>query len=407
MYLTNSTTSAVSGVMSSVNPAPVSAGKVPTYFRTVSVPALGTTAVNPATGIHHGAIASSIIFAGGGVVANQVVSGADGWSTAPCASQTSSQWAFAGGSTTAGNTLTLTLFNPSSTEAVVNISFLTGSGRVTPQAYQGLVVPAGQVVVENVGDYVQDASAIATFVTAQAGSLVANQFQQWGSGSGGGVSLQLGAPALSTVWRFAQTTIEEKSAVNFTLANPGEAAVSATITLGLSSGSVVPRQVVVPPASTLVFAASSSAGLPKQVPFSLTVNTDAPIVVGRSVQAPPGAPHPAWGSSAGTVTTASHWVVPGPGVLHAPGTAGATVDSLALANPGPTAARVTVTMLGSGRMVAGVTVGPEGVMVLGPKMVGGLSALTVASDQPVYVEEDSGPAGAPGIVSSTGFPFPS
>ena len=35
----------------------------------------------------------------------------------------------------------------------------------------------------------------------------------------------------------------------------------------------------------------------------------------------------------------------------------------------------------------------------------GLSTLVVTSTQPVNVEEDSSPTGAPGVVSSTGFPF--
>jgi len=48
---------------------------------------------------------------------------------------------------------------------------------------------------------------------------------------------------------------------------------------------------------------------------------------------------------------------------------------------------------------------PGGVVVLGPKRVGGLLLLTVVSSQPVNVEEDAVPAGAPGVVSSTGFPL--
>ena len=43
--------------------------------------------------------------------------------------------------------------------------------------------------------------------------------------------------------------------------------------------------------------------------------------------------------------------------------------------------------------------------MLGPSQVGGLPAVTVSSTQPVDVEEDSGPSGAPGVVSSTGFPL--
>jgi hypothetical protein len=81
------------------------------------------------------------------------------------------------------------------------------------------------------------------------------------------------------------------------------------------------------------------------------------------------------------------------------------VDSLALADPGPTPARVTVTALGSTRPLAVVTVGARSLTVLGPKVVGGLPTLTVSATEPVFVEEDSAPSGAPGVVSSTGFPF--
>ncbi|HEY5096604.1 MAG TPA: DUF5719 family protein, partial [Acidimicrobiales bacterium] len=220
VYLTNSTRSAVAGVMTSVGPAG-SGGAVPTVRRRVSVPALASLAVNPADGLPAGSNATAFAFSGGGVVATQAVSGPNGWSTAPCAARIASEWAFAGGATTAGNTLTLSLFNPAATEAVVNVSFLTGAGVVTPQQYQGLVVPPGQLVEENVGDYVLNATDIATLVAAQAGGLVSTEFQQASSGATGGVSLRLGSPQLSTTWRLAQTTVLLHSTVDLTLANPG------------------------------------------------------------------------------------------------------------------------------------------------------------------------------------------
>ena len=403
IFLTNSSSGRVNGTMTSIGQASAS-GTVPTVQRSVSVPARGTAAVDPSQGLPAGDTATSFTFDGGGVVADQVVTGGGSWSTAPCASQPSAQWAFAGGSTQAGHALSLSLLNPSSTPAVVDVSFLTPSGQVAPQAYQGLVVPAGHLVVENLGDYVQDASAIATFVVSQSGTLVASEFQQWSSGPAGGVSLQLGAPALSDTWRFAQTTNTPKSTVDFILANPTNAAVTATALVGLSSGSVMPRQVVVPPESTQVFVASSPGGLPPSVPSSVTFESATPLVVGRAVQAPAGSTPPGWGASRGTVTVATRWVVPGPGVPNAPGTAGATAASLALADPGPDPVRVRVAVLGSGRTVAVVTVAPGRLTVLGPKVVAGLSVLTVTAGSPVFVEEDCGPAGSPGVVSSTGFP---
>jgi hypothetical protein len=404
IYLTNSTGAPVTGVMTSVGPA-AAGGAVPTVRRTVSVPALGSTAVNPADGLPAGSNATTFIFSGGGVVVSQVVSGPNGWSTAPCASQVASQWSFAGGATTAGNALTLSIYNPGATEAVVNVSFITNNGYETPQQYQGLVVPPGQLVEENVGDFVQDASTIATLVVAQAGGVVGSEFQQWSSGATGGVSLRLGSPRLATTWRLAQTTALPASTVNLYLANPGQAPVTATITLGLSSGSVVPHRVVVPPVSIVAFPASGTPGLPQQTPYAATVSATAPIVVGRSVLAPSGSTPPVWGSSSATTALAAHWLVPAPGIPSTPGTANAGVSSLAVANPGSVAARVSVTALGAVHPVAMFTVAPHEVAVLGPQQVGGLSALMVSASQPVDVEEDSGPAGAPGVVSSTGFPL--
>ncbi|HEY5097075.1 MAG TPA: hypothetical protein VII46_03465, partial [Acidimicrobiales bacterium] len=67
--------------------------------------------------------------------------------------------------------------------------------------------------------------------------------------------------------------------------------------------------------------------------------------------------------------------------------------------------RVVVATLGKHRPVAMFTVAPGAVMVLGAKQISGLPILTVSSSQPVDVEEDSAPSGAPGVVSSTGFPL--
>jgi hypothetical protein len=301
--------------------------------------------------------------------------------------------------------MTLSLFNPTASDASVNISFFTNSGLITPQAYQGLTIPAGRMVVENVGDFVQNAPEIATLVTAQAGGLVSTEFQQLASGSIGGLSLRLGAPDPSAVWRFAQTTDTSGSTVTFYLANPTTAPVSATIAFGLPSGSVVPRHLLVGPLSLSAFVASGATGVPKEVPYSVTISASAPIVAGRSVQAAIAATPPVWGSSSGTVTVARRWLVPGPGVQNAPGTAGATVESLAVANPGASVAMVTVAVLGGRHPISMFAVAPGAVTVLGPKQVGGLPVLSVSSSQPVNVEEDSGPSGAPGVVSSTGFPF--
>jgi hypothetical protein len=219
------------------------------------------------------------------------------------------------------------------------------------------------------------------------------------------MSLRAGSPSLSTTWRLAQTTVLPQSTVDVTLANPGSTPATATISLGLSSGSVVPHRLVVAPSSVAVFSASGTAGLPEQVPYSLTVTSSAPIVAGRTVEAPSGSVQPGWGSSSATVTAVPRWLVPGPGIQSAPGTAGATVESLAVANPGSSAVRVVVGTLGGSRPVAVFTVAPGRLSVLGSAQLEGLPVLTVLASGPVNVEEDSGPTGGPGVVSSAGFPM--
>jgi hypothetical protein len=403
VYLTNTTSRPVTGVMTSVGLA--GSGGVPTTRRGVAVPARGTAHFSPASGLPAGNTAASFVFAGGGVVATQLMGGPGGWTTAPCASQTAPQWSFAGGSTSNGNTLALALFDPAAPVAVVDVSFLTATGLITPQAYQGLVVPSGQLVVENVGAYVQNAPAIATFVTTESGSVVSTEFQQWSGRAGSGISLRLGSPALSTVWRFAQTSSGAGANVVFELANPASVEASATVTFDLTSGTVMPRTVSVPPASVVSFSASGTPGLPQQAPYSVIVTSSAPIVVGRTVLAAAGSSAPVWGSSSGTVSLAGQWVVPGPGTTPAPGTTGASIRSLAVANPGRTAARVVVVSLDGSHTVARFVVPPRGLTVLGPKLVGGLTTYRIVSSEPVNVEEDSLPSGAPGVVSSTGFPL--
>ncbi len=399
IYLTNSSPRSVDGVMTTVGAA--GGGSAPsTTRRAVQVPALGTAAVNPSVGLPSGSTATTFAFAGGGVSADQVVAGPSGWSTAPCASQVGARWTFAGGSTTAGNTLTLSLLNPSAAAAVVNVSFLTAEGLVTPQAYQGLAVGAGELVVENVGDYVQNTAGFATVVASESGSVVADELQKT-TGSVAGLSLNLGAP-LSTSWGFAQTNAPAGSTVQFAVGNPGTGPVSVTFSASLPAATVTPRTIVVPPQSSAAFDASHAAGWPLRTPYRVSVAATGPVVVGRSVAAP-GGTQPSWGSLPATPTAATGWLVPGPGVPHAPGVVGATATGLALADPGRDPAQVVVAALG-GATVATLTVAPGSVSVLGQAHVGGLRVLTVRASVPVLVEEDSGPSAAPGVVASTGFP---
>ena len=396
IFLANPTDRAVDGAITTVVAGATSAGA----RRDLVVPAGGVLAVDPGAGTSgSGTAATTVVLAGGGVVADQVVSGPAGWSMTPCASSTSSTWYLAGGATTGGNDLSLTLFNPTASPAVVGLSFDTPGGLVVPQPYQGIVIPPRALAVEHIGDYVQNQPDITTIVDASSGQVVADALQQRSSAAGTGLSLLLGAPATSTGWSMAATTDVHGGTVAVHVANPGAVPVTATITAGLAEASITPVVVTVPPQSAVVFRPTSTPRFPPATPYSLTVAGSGPLVVTRTVGAPGGAP--AWGDLRATPRAAARWVVPAPGVPGAPVVANAARDELAIADTGTSPATVRVTTM-AGAVVATVHVPAGSLAVLRDRQVTGLSWLVVDADVPVVVSADAVPSGAPGVVATAG-----
>src|SRR5690606_37684469 len=81
-------------------------------------------------------------FDGGEVAVQHELSGPTGRSVGACASSPAATWYFPNATTRPGARLLLTLFNPFPHDAVVDIVLEAEDGTRTPQAYQGLVVPA-------------------------------------------------------------------------------------------------------------------------------------------------------------------------------------------------------------------------------------------------------------------------
>ena len=400
VVLTNTTRTPVHGVAATVGQ--LSATPVLTD---VVVPARGSVAMTPPTGSTTTAAATTFSFPRGGITGTAVIAGPQGWSTAPCTSQVAGQWDFAGGATATG-LLDLSLYNPTAAASVVDVTFLTASGTVLePQAYQGLALVPGQLVVEALGAYVQNQAVVATLVQATSGALVATELDDMVVPSGSGLALLSGSPGPGTTWRFAQTTAVNGGSVTLAVANPGSAPVTAAISVGLPGASVEPHQLSVPGNSVATFTPSATAGWPLGSPYSLTVSASGPVIVGRTVVAPTGAAAPQGGIATGTTSLARYWLVVGPGVPGSPVVAGGAIRTLAVADPGPTPVAVTVSPLGGGAPVVTMRVPAGGVIVPGQNQVGGLRPLMVSASGPVTVEADESPTGAPGIVSFAGFPI--
>ena len=345
--------------------------------------------------------AARVLLDGGGVAAMEVVTGPLGWSAAPCASSTATSWYFAHGSTATGRATRLSLFNPTPADAVVDLTFVAGAGNVeAPPAYQGIPVPAGQVVVENLADHVQNEPSFATEVTALSGTVVAAEMTEAGSPGQGGLSIVPGSPVAASRWEFAQSTDQAGGANAFSVFNPSSKPANVTVSISLAQGQAAPVSLSVGPSSVATFNSQDQTRIPPGAVFGLTFSSGGPgIVVSRESFVPTGT-LPTIGSSIGVAGGQRRWLVP---AVPAPGT-GPMV--LAVLNVAGRATRVeVVSVRPNGATVPvtarrGVRLRPGGFLLLGPNPPPpiGRSPLEVLADGPVAVELDPVPAGAPGTV---------
>jgi len=403
IVLTNAGARPVHGTLSAVT---ASTAPEPTPWARVrivalSVPAEGQVTVGAAELGSSGLVAAAVVLDGGGVAVSEVVQSPLGWGMAPCAPSTAPDWYFAHGATSVGGGLVLSLFNPTATDSVVDVSLVSSTaGFLAPAAYQGIDVPPGTLVTENIGDHAPDDAAIATQVTALSGGVVATELESVGTPGDGGVSLTLGTPATAPEWVFPQSTEIPGGSVVFHVLNPTPDPAVVSVAVELSQGAgAEPLTMRVPARSLATLTAENVTRIPAGAPYALVFTSrGAGIVVSRQVTAPSGspAPTPEVGDVPGVPGGSRRWLVPG---IVAPGS---QAWALAVVDLGARPATVRFTTP-SGGAVPGQpvrSVEPGSPLVLGPSpgLPFASAPFEVRADQPVAVELDALPVAAPGVV---------
>ncbi len=390
-----------------------------TAHTAAAVPAHGVVAPELPTPSSGSWQSETVITSGGGVAVTQTVDGPLGWSQAPCQSSTSASWYFASGTTAAADTLTVALLNPTSTPVVVDLSFLTPSGMVHPINYQGIVLPAGQMTVENVTSEVQDVNTISTVVTARTGRVVASEVQGIvGAGAAfGGLSLVPGVPAPQSHWAIPQAQEVTSGASEIDVFNPGSTTETVTVHVRLPSGPLAPLTDKVLPGTTWVLQTSAETRIPDNQTYATTIDaTGGPgVVVGRSVALPGTATPPPQAGVAlavdglSSASPSGEWVVPPPGTADTPAVPGAAPAYLALFNTSGNSERydaVATTASGNRVVATGTLAAGTSVVVSGaPLSAAGLDPILVHASGPMAVSEDAGPSSGVGVVSMPGIPL--
>jgi hypothetical protein len=380
------------------------AGRVGSSF--VSVTPGGQSDVASPRGVA-GPQAATVLLFRGGVAVSETVRDANGWSVAPCASSASTSWYFPQGSTLAGDSVTLDLYDPSVTAAVVDIDVLTHSGEAQPAAYQGLAVPAGGLVTEKLDTHATGDPVLGTIVEAASGSVVADELDLTSTGARHGTSLELGAPATQRLWAFPYTVLPKGGSVSVNIMNPDSTDSDLVLNATYRSGTPVrPVTVSLKSQSVSTVDLGDEPGFAAMTPYSIVISSSSPVVVGRAVYAPARSARPNAGYTLGVTVGARRWLVPGAGP-HGHAT------SFAIEALGSKPVHVTVKRAASssaavagGRDSAVVFPGVE--VHIEPRSLSSYSGpLLVVADGPVAVELDAGPSGSPGIVMVPAFVLPS
>lgn len=413
VYLTNTSRNSLVGSVYVVNDSGTSKSQQ------IALPALSEVSFVPDSVVQGNWLAAKIDVNGGRVVATQVVLGPNGWSEAPCSSTTATAWYFAQGSTASGSRLLVSLYNPLATTAVVDLTCVTPQGAVQPQPFEGIVVPPGGLVEEEIGTYVQNSSSVALGAYARSGRVVADEIQLTNGNGIQGLSLQLGSP--SEVQRSTLPLSEDVAGGTNTINifNPSSSTENVTVSVQLPSGPVAPFNDALPAESTWSLVTSSETRIPVNVTFAATVKvSDGPgVVVDRSMSAALGSSLPQWGAVTASVPSAQFgqsWVIPAPGTPVTPAVPGASALDLGVQNPG----KLPITF-----SVSSVT--PHGIVALSPRVPvrlapgnftvlpqavmsrAGSYPLIIESSGPTSMLENLIPAGAGGVVAMPGVPLAS
>jgi hypothetical protein len=194
----------------------------------------------------------------------------------PCAREPAATARFAAGTTSKGAELWLALFNPFPDDAIVDVAAITDGGPRAPGRLQGIVVPHLSRVSVPIHDAIQRVDTVSTQVTTRRGRVVVEQ-SEYLDGSDGrrGLALSLGRDA-ARVWQFPINLMGSGRQERLVLANPSGRDATVTLSVALEAAAAVePQQLVLPAASVLD---ADLGRVPPEVPFSMAVRSNVPIV---------------------------------------------------------------------------------------------------------------------------------
>jgi hypothetical protein len=239
---------------------------------TVHLSAYATALVSPITLLKGHSYAVEAQVSGGGVVAQEVTR--TGRAEEPCTSSGVTNWYGAGFDTLVGSSGELSVYNPTATPAVFNVSIYSTSGFSAPAPFQGLSVGAHSETEVDLGSQIVNTTNVAVHVSVLRGTVVVVGVQQ----SGSVVSLSTGENALSKVAWFPLVTTVDNALAQIRIANPSALAANVTADVTLPKENIAPQSVTIPPYSSSDLVITPNSAIPPSGYATVRLTSNVPVV---------------------------------------------------------------------------------------------------------------------------------
>lgn len=263
------------------------------YVREVTLGAYRQYGFDPSAGLHGDYFGVGAQVSGGGVVGVEVTR--DHTSEAPCISTGITNWFAAGFDTTVGSSAILSVYNPTATPAVFNVSTFSSSGYVAPAKFQGYAVAAHSQAGIDLGTEVVDMRDVGVHVRVLRGTLDIVGLQQ----SGPTVSFNTGVTAATTAALFPLVTTANNATAQIRFSNPGPTPANVTLAVTLAPYHVPNQTLTVPAYGSAVASITPNPAIPAASYASVAMTSSQPVIAalatgtGENVAlSAPGSPEP-------------------------------------------------------------------------------------------------------------------
>ncbi len=227
--------------------------------------------VAPTNLVVGGTYALSAEIDGGGVVAEQVVT--RDRAQAPCVSEGLTNWYGSGFDSTVGSAAVLSIYNPTATAAVFNVTTFSKTGFLSPAALQGVSVGAHAELTLNLGDEVVATQNFGAQVSVLRGSLVVVEDQV----ARNSASINSGVTQLSDHGVFPLVTTANGAVAQIRVADPGPAQSTVTFRVHLGKFVIAPQTTTVAPYHSTVVTITPNTAIPAAGEALVTMSATEPV----------------------------------------------------------------------------------------------------------------------------------